>query len=51
MGVWYRPANTKENQDVYDKIFGKTGKTVDYFYSDKPIEAMAARDIIQGKLK
>ena len=46
LGVWYRPANTAENQDIYDKIFGKTGKTVDFFYSDKPQEAMAARDII-----
>ena len=37
-----------ENNKVYDYLFGKTGRAIDLFYSDKPLEAMRARDLIQG---
>jgi len=48
LGVWYWTVTDTENNTVYDKLFGKTGKIVDFFFSDKPLEAMRARDLIQN---
>ena len=52
VGIWFLNAKTGgttlEDATVYDRVFGKTGAIVDYFYSDSPIEAMKARDLIQN---
>ena len=50
IGVWYWSSNqggpTTENEDIYERVFGKIGNKVDYFYSDNPLEAMRVRDLI-----
>ena len=48
IGIWIGKTDQKENQGIYDLLFGETGKRVDYFYSDFPVKAMKARDNIQG---
>lgn len=52
LAVWYWNADqggtTTENDEMYQHVFGKTGKMVDYFYSDNPLEAMRVRDLIQA---
>ena len=49
VGVWYIAARTEETNEVYELLFGKTGNVVDLFYSDRPLEAMKARDQIQSR--
>ena len=41
LGVWYNKIDTIEDNVMYEKIFTSG---VDFFYSDKPLEAMAMRD-------
>jgi len=52
LAVWYWNAaqgGTRiENNEEYGRLFGKTGRIVDYFYSDSPLQAMRARDLLQG---
>ena len=46
LGVWYSAAETSENQAMYSRVFHTCG-TVDFFYSDRPVEAIQARDAIR----
>ena len=42
----FKGKNEAEEAKLYDKAFGKAGKTVDLFYSDFPSKAMKARNKI-----
>ena len=42
-GVWFSKKAVKE-ESMYDTLFGKTGKRVDYIVSNQPQKAMKARD-------
>ena len=50
VGIWCTTLKGKvkeaDEAAMYDKLFGKTGKRVDFFYSDHPSKAMKARDKI-----
>lgn len=48
LAVWIWTCTETENNNVYDYLFGKTGRAIDLFYSDEPLEAMRARDLIQS---
>ena len=40
--MWYSAARASEDNAFWDKMFGLG---VDFFYSDKPLEAMQAREL------
>lgn len=44
VGVWYATATKEESEEMWDEVFSVAGKGVDFFFSDKPQEAMKARD-------
>lgn len=46
LSVWYWTETEEETTKAYNKLFGLTGNKVDFFYSDDPLEAMKARDLI-----
>ena len=46
VGIWYCTKVAAETDQVYNLVFGKTGKAVDLLYSDDPVKAMRARDAI-----
>lgn len=46
LGVWYYAPATQENDALYRTVFET--HQVDFFYSDKPLEAMAARNQIKA---
>ena len=50
LGVWYWAPESSENAAMYMRVFNTCGN-IDFFYSDKPIEAMAARDSIYEQCK
>ena len=50
VGVWSNPYKGAPKQGdeaaLYDKLFGKSGETVNFYYSDYYQSAMKARDKI-----
>ena len=46
IGVWYWLKLNQEDQTMYNRVF-KTCSPIDFFYSDKPLQAMEARAAIQ----
>lgn len=49
-GVYYADGIDKENDKMWNKVF-TMGDRVDFFYSNKPLEAMKARDNLQKSKK
>ena len=49
LGVWYWAEETPENAQMYVRAFHTWG-LIDFFYSDKPLEAMEARNKIREEL-
>ena len=45
IGVWYLKCQSQEDATMYTIVF-KTCSRIDFFYSDKPLEAMKARTAI-----
>lgn len=45
LGVWFWTEQNIENHAMYVRVFETCGN-IDFFYSDKPLEAMAARNAI-----
>ena len=43
LGVWYNKIDTNEDNEMYENVFS-IGGGVDFFYSDKPLEAKKVRD-------
>ena len=43
IGLWYVASRTEENTEMWQQVF-KVDCCVDFFFSDKPVEAMQARD-------
>ena len=48
IGVWVK-GKGKENKKMWDKVFSIENGAVSFFYSDKPLDAMKARNILQAK--
>ena len=46
VGMWYIASANLESGELWEKAFRTCGG-IDFFYSDRPVEAMAARDAIQ----
>ena len=46
LGVWYWTEESEENAQMYMRIFHTCGP-IDFFYSDKPFQAMEARKSIE----
>ena len=46
IGLWYVAVRQTEDAEMWSKVF-LSGGGVDFFYSDKPLEAMAIRDSFQ----
>ena len=44
LAIWYWTETESETTKVYDTLFGATGNTVDYFFSDNPLKAMEVRN-------
>lgn len=50
-GLWYLALwNPNEGDKIWNKVFTIEGG-VDFFFSDKPLQAMQARDKLQQKSK
>ena len=47
LGVWYWTQLSQEDTQMYTRVF-KTCSPIDFFYSDRPLAAMEARNAIQG---
>ena len=45
-GVWYAADTSEESDEMWNEVFTINSKGVDFFYSDKPLEAMKARDTL-----
>ena len=48
LGVWYLKDQSQEDATMYMRVF-KTCSPIDFFYSDRPVEAMKARAAIQNQ--
>jgi len=48
--VWYAADVFEENEVMWEDVF-EPQSAVDFFYSDRPLEAMQARDKLQKKPK
>lgn len=48
VGLWYSVTRASENEEMWFKAFTEGGG-VDFFFSDKPIEAMQSRDSLQNQ--
>lgn len=46
IGLWYVAVMQTEDVEMWSRVF-LSGGGVDFFYSDKPLEAMATRDSLQ----
>ena len=50
LGIWIRGKNKQnkhvEGKEMWDKIFTMENGAVNFFYSDKPVEAMMARNML-----
>ena len=44
LGVWYAAHRETEGEDMWQQVFSIGDGAVTFFYSDKPLEAMRARD-------
>lgn len=47
IGVWFWTEQSVENHAMYVRVF-QTCSNIDFFYSDQPLEAMAARDALNA---
>jgi len=47
VGVWWHASHQQENDEMYKLVMQDCG--VDFFFSDKPLEAMAYRKNLVGK--
>ena len=50
VGVWYFAGESSENQAMYSRVFNTCGP-IDFFYSDKPLEAKQAREMIEEAIQ
>lgn len=48
LGVWYWTEQDTEGPQMYNRLFGQLGGSIDFFFSDRPLEAMQARDAIES---
>ena len=51
IGVWYAADTNTESEEMWEEVFSADGKGVEFFYSDKPKDAILVRNKIQKKGK
>ena len=49
VGVWISETGAKEDRLMWDKVFSIEDGAVNLFFSDRPIEAIKARNVLQAK--